>query len=397
MRKKVVVTGLGLITPIGVTKEEILSRLLHSQGAALSNVFLCSDRTRPVTVFPVPLQCACPGPFDRVIHFGIQAVKQALDDAALQPEHIASSAMGIVVSSSKGGIGSFARYVQNVLHPAENSSSAAFRLHANLGPECLSGWIARRWKVRGPVKNIVTACATGTHSIIAGVRMIEDGDIQRCIVGASDASIDPLMLSGYQKLGVYARDMIRPFDSRRDGFVIGEGAGILILEEEESARSRGVDIYGRIEGYIEGQETGGVLHYKEKNNTLSLLLQRLCSLYDIRKVDYINAHATGTKAGDLYESTQIKKAFKDAACIPVSSTKSFTGHLLGASGAVEAALCCLAIKNKFIPPTLALQKRDRECDLDYVPLYARKKDLSRVLSISMGFGGHVGIVSLTDK
>lgn len=396
MRKKVVVTGLGLVTPIGVTKDEITSRLLHSQRAALSKVFLCSDYARPVNVFPVPPQYTRSGSLDRVIHLGVQAVRQALDDAALRPEHIASSAMGVVVSSSKGGVGSFARYGQNVLCPSDHGSSAAFRLHANLGPECLSGWIARRWKVRGPVKNIVTACATGTHSIIAGARMIEDGDITRCIVGASDASIDTLMLSGYQKLGVYAREMIRPFESRRDGFLIGEGAGILILEEEESARSRGVDIYGRIEGYIEGQETGDTLHYIEKNNTLSLLLQRLCRLYDIRKVDYINAHATGTKAGDLYESRQIKKAFTDAASIPVSSTKSFTGHLLGASGAVEAALCCLAIKNKFIPPTLALHKKDKECDLDYVPLYAREKHLSRVLSISMGFGGHVGIVSLTD-
>jgi 3-oxoacyl-[acyl-carrier-protein] synthase II len=396
MRKKVVVTGIGLVTPIGVTKTEITSRLMNAHGASFSRFSLCSEPHPPVNVFPVPSQSEHSGSFDPVIRFGLDAVRRALDDAELTDREVATCNTGIVVSSSKGGVGSFARYSQAVLGEPLHGSSA-FRLHANLAPDCLSGWIARKWKVRGPVKNIVTACATGTHSIIAGVRMIEDGDIKRCIVGASDASIDPLMLSGYQRLGVYAKEMIRPFDARRDGFLVGEGAGILILEEEESAQCRGAAIYGRVDGYIEGQETAGALHFPDRNNTLSELLRRLCRMHAISHVDYINAHATGTKAGDLYESQQIKKAFTDAASIPISSTKSFTGHMLGASGAVEAGFCLFALKNNFIPPTLSLEKADQSCGLDYVPLHARKKRLRRVLSISMGFGGQIGILLLGER
>jgi 3-oxoacyl-[acyl-carrier-protein] synthase II len=228
--------------------------------------------------------------------------------------------------------------------------------------------------------------------------MIEDGMIERCIVGASDASIDPLMIAGYRRLGVYADDMIRPFDKRRNGFLIGEGAGILLLEEEEIARKRNARMYGFIDGYKEGQETGGALRFVDQNNTLSALLSRMCRESCLSDVDYINLHATGTRAGDRYESDQIKEAFgAKSKTISLSSTKSFTGHLLGASGAVEAGFCLLAMKENFVPPTVTLEQSDPDCDLNYTPRQAKQRNIQRAFSISMGFGGHIAILSFKKE
>jgi len=390
-RKTAVVTGIGFITPIGQTKSEIIARLLNGEAALPHPVDFDGPVNPAVKAFYLQEPSGENLFFDPVIRYGLQATQAALVDAGIPGKELSNDKTGVVVSSSKGGVRSFFKYC-NATKNAEQY--AGHRLYANFSPDCLSGWIARTWKISGPVKNIVTACATGTHSIIAGTKMIEDGIVQRCLVGASDASIDPLMLSGYKKLGVYAREMIRPFDKRRDGFLIGEGAGVLVLEDQQSAEERGAHIYGKVERYIEGQETVNALHFSEENNALSSLIKKMYFRDENTRVDYINAHATGTRAGDLYESNQIKKAFGQAVyTIPISSTKSFMGHLLGASGAVEAGICLLALENNFIPPTVSLIEKDEACDLDYTPRVARQKKLRRVLSISMGFGGHIGLLS----
>jgi 3-oxoacyl-[acyl-carrier-protein] synthase II len=395
IRKKAVVTGIGLVTPIGKTKSDIVTHLRNGEPAIPQPVAFGGGSTTSQKAFFLPGNKRGVRFFDPVIRYGFEAAQSALDDAGIAKKEINDIETGVVISSSKGGVHSFARYCEQTIRCERY---AGHRLYANFAPDCLSGWIARKWKIRGPVKNIVTACATGTHSIIAGTKMIEDGEVKRCLVGASDASIDPLMLSGYKKLGVYAQEMIRPFDKNRDGFLIGEGAGVLVIEEASFAQERGAHIYGYINEYIEGQETSNILHFSDESNALSSLIKRMGFSQAGHSVDYINAHATGTRAGDLYESNQIKKAFDQRAyAIPISSTKSFTGHLLGASGAVEAGICLLALEHNFIPPTVSLVHADENCDLDYVPKKAREQALRRIVSISMGFGGHIAILSFTRE
>jgi len=391
-----VVTGIGLATPIGVTHTQIITHLRESRGVAPHTFdFLAPgiSQTKAFRVFPndrIPQT----NERDPYIDYGLYSVQEALRDSALDAGALSDGATGVVVSSSKGGV--------RTLHAGIEEMRVHHRLEdpvtffSNAGPECLSLQIAKAYQIQGPVKSVVTACATGTHSIIAGARMIEDGDVDVCIVGASDASIDPLMIAGYTRMGVYGSEAIRPFDKRRNGFFIGEGAGILVLESAEHAQQRGARVYAKIEAYIEGQETHNALRYDKNNNALAVLLGRLLATIGTTTIDYVNAHATGTQAGDAYESDQLAKAFGPiAADIPISSTKGFTGHLLGASGAVEAAFSVLCLANGIVPATLNFEFPDEGCILDYVSKSARHKELHRVLSLSMGFGGHIGIISMT--
>ena len=396
-RYRTVVTGIGFITPIGNSSAKLQQHITEGKPAPSHPFISPYSPGSVVSVFRAAMdeQLAPPSHRDPVVRFGLAAAEKALQDSGLDPETIQSPATGAVISSSKGGVNSLSRFYTAC--DRENEARLnAHRLYSNFGPECVSGWVARRYRLAGPVKSFVTACASGTHALIAGARMIEDGSVTCCIAGASDASINPLMLEGYKRMGVYSRDTIRPFDKERDGFIVGEGAGILILEEREHARQRGARIYAEIDSFIDGQETGHALHFDIQKNTLAELLRRLCEKNPRRPVDYINAHATGTQAGDYYETHQIKKAFgRDAVTIPVSSTKSFTGHMLGASGAVEAIICVLAMQHDFVPPTVSYLRPDRKCDLDHVPNKGRKKKLNRILSLSMGFGGHIAIISFS--
>ncbi|MDD5217989.1 MAG: beta-ketoacyl synthase N-terminal-like domain-containing protein, partial [Candidatus Omnitrophica bacterium] len=217
------------------------------------------------------------------------------------------------------------------------------------------------------------------------------------IAGASDASIVPLMLAGYQNMKALANGPLLPFDRRRNGFLVGEGAGAMLLESLESAEKRHAKIYGEILGFNYGADAFDPVYFNPDDQTLALTLNNLLKRSGLTasEIDYINLHGTGTRAGDLYETNQLKKAFGPKAYqIPMSSTKSMTGHMLGATGAVEIIATLVAMNEGFIPPTIGLEEKDPACDLDYTPLKARDAKIERAISLSLGFGGHVAAIAL---
>ena len=400
MKRKAVVTGMGVVSPIGIG----LASFRRGLQGGLSGL-------APITRFDTsrfPVKSACEvkdfNPSGRSTHlldpfirYAAAATEEALADARFEVSQMDPFRIGISVSSSKGGMHTLDRLRERF----ESNPSALLgaRLYANAVPNFAAQWIARRWKIQGPAKCYVAACATGTVSVIEGARMIEEGEADYCLAGASDASIVPLMLAGYRQMKVLSPDGMRPFDRRRKGFVVGEGAGILFLESEESAQRRGAKIYGKILNWAHSSYTGGdALRANEEDPALSWALQRTLERSGLQAGDihYINLHGTGTASGDLYETSEIKKAFgREAYRIPTSSTKSMTGHLLGASGAVEIIATLLAMQEGFIPPTVGLEKPDPQCDLDYTPGRSRAAKISCALSLSMGFGGHISTVALS--
>ena len=227
--------------------------------------------------------------------------------------------------------------------------------------------------------------------------MIEEGVVDYVIAGASDASLVPFLVAGYEQMGVLSPDTMRPFDQRRKGFLLGEGSGIVFMESFESARSRKAKIEAEIIGFSYGSDCHHPVSFNPEGETLARALKMLLQKCNLSPEDigYLNLHGTATQEGDIYETNQIKKAFgKKASSISMSSTKSMMGHMLGASGAVEIIACCLAMKGGFIPPTVGLEKKDPECDLDYTAGHSREKKFSLAVSHSMGFGGHVAAIAL---
>jgi 3-oxoacyl-[acyl-carrier-protein] synthase II len=243
----------------------------------------------------------------------------------------------------------------------------------------------------------VAACATGIHSIIVAYHMILDGRADVVIAGASDASITPFVLSAYNRMGVYAKGRLKPYDKSRDGFVVGEGAGVMILEKLSSAQKRNAPIYAKITGVNLSADAFHPVHFNSKADTLAHSIRAACQQADLdpQKLDYVNTHGTGTQEGDLYELAQLEKVFgTHNNGVAMSSIKAMTGHMLGASGTVELMACCLAMKHNFVPPTIYLDMPDPACHLDMTAHTAREKKINRALSFSMGFGGHVGTVAL---
>ena len=398
MKRRVVVTGIGVVTPIGIG----LTAFRKALRAGVSG-------EGPITQFdtsPFPFKRAFEGKhfephshgtklLDPFIQYAVAAAAEALETAGFIPEQTDLFRVGISVSSSKGGVHTIDRFQDRFQkHP---SAILGARIYANSVPNFAAQWIARRWKIQGPAKCYVAACATGTVAVIEGAHMIQDGITDYCLAGTSDASIVPLMLAGYRKMKALSPDGMRPFDKRRNGFLVGEGAGILFLETLESARARGVKIYGEILGSAYGCDTSDPLHFNDKEDglsrTLELLLHR--TGLDPGMIHYLNLHGTGTRLGDLYETLQIKRAFKKKAYqIPTSSTKSMTGHMLGASGAVEIAASLIAMEDGFIPPTIGLEQPDSACDLDYTPKKSKIAKIQTAFSVSMGFGSHIAAIAL---
>ncbi|MCH7761987.1 beta-ketoacyl-[acyl-carrier-protein] synthase family protein [candidate division TA06 bacterium] len=380
--RRVVVTGMGVVAPNGVGRRAF-GKALRSGDSAIrplsrfSHPFFSS-----FLAAEIPSKLFSLNGLDRFIEYGLRAVEESLQDSGLEVSALSPDEIGVVFSSSKGGMESL-----------EKGISPTFM--QNFPTSCLSSMILRRYPFRGPTLNIVTACATGTHTVIRGAQLIQDGHASVVLAGASDASLTPLLLSGYDQMGVLSRKGIFPFDRLRDGFVVGEGAASFILEEREHALRRGAFCYGEIIGYAMGQDPSHPLRFDPSAENLARVLKGALkrAKRSPQKIDYINAHGTATVPGDLYETDQIKRAFgKTAYQIPISSTKSMTGHLLGASGAIELAAILLAMKEGFLPPTAGLSQKDPACDLDYVPKVARDQKISTALSISMGFGGHISVI-----
>ena len=400
-KKKVVVTGLGLITPLGIGLQESWDGIVGGRsGIVRITQFDTSG-------FPTQIAGEVKGfnaedyielkeikKMDRFIHFAIAAAGMALDDAGLKITEETAERTGVIVGSGIGGLHAIEHYHSVLLEKGPKRITPFFipMLIVNLA----SGQISMKFGAKGPNSAVATACATGSHAIGDAFKIIQRGDADIMIAGGTEAVITPLGIGGFNAMKALStrneepEKASRPFDRDRDGFIMGEGSGILILESIESALNRGAKIYAELVGYGMTADayhmTSPSPHGEGAARCMTMALRD--GNVQPSDVSYINAHGTSTKHGDELETQAIKTVFQeDAYRIPVSSTKSMTGHLLGAAGGVEAILTALSIYNDLIPPTINLDNPDPECDLDYVPHLARKADVRYALTNSFGFGG----------
>jgi 3-oxoacyl-[acyl-carrier-protein] synthase II len=385
-----VITGIGIATPLGTNKTTFLYNL-ESGKSGLGFIEGYDIKKLPVKkAFQVkdPLRYNDPGN-DPYVNFALHATAEALDDASLSIVDRNNNSFFMSVSSSKGGMISYERMKRGEL-PLEVGFPALFTSHAGME-------IMREFKLHGTACNTVTACATGVHSIIAGARAVGTAQTDIALAGASDASITPLMLAGYKSLQAYSHDDMRPFDVRRSGFLIGEGAGVVVLERESHAHARGVEIYARIRGFIAAQETSNPVHCDPDAHVLSEALTRLLGAanIDARAIDYVNLHGTSTVRGDEYEALECLRAFGPAADrIKFNAVKSMLGHMLGASGAVETIITALSIRNNIIFPTINVTRQAPFARFDLNCYKRSYRAIDRALKIAMGFGGQMGILLL---
>jgi 3-oxoacyl-[acyl-carrier-protein] synthase II len=401
MKKRVAVTGLGAVTPLGNDIETTWAALLEGRsGAGPLTAFPAQD-------FPVTFGCEVRGfeperwvepkdvkKLDRFLQFAIAAARMAADDAKLEVDENNADDVAIYIGSGVGGLESTVEAHDNLREkgPRWMSAFTIPKILINLA----SGHVSLAFGARGPNLSHVSACATGNHSIGEALRVLQYGDAKVAIAGSSEAAIVPLAVGGFAKMRAMStrnddpQRASRPFDKDRDGFVIGEGAGVLILEEWEHARARGARIYCELVGYGANSDAYHMTAPSPDGSGASRCMDR--ALRDAGwapgNVDYINAHGTSTPLNDVIETIAIKRTFGEhARRLMVSSTKSMTGHLLGAAGGVEAAFTVLSIARGLVPPTINLVHPDPECDLDYVPNTARRARVRRALSNGFGFGG----------
>lgn len=404
--RRVVVTGLGPVTSIGIGKEEYWDSLIEGRSG-ISHI-TNFDTEGYTTTIGSEVKNFDPEKYidkkeakrmDRFAQFAIAGTQLALEDSGLDLDSIDKRRAGVILGSGVGGIETLEREHTKLMERGAKRVSPFFipMMISNMGP----GQITMYYGFKGPSFTITTACASGNHAIGESFRMIQRGDADIIVTGGSEAAVSPISVAGFCSMKALSKrndepeKASRPFDKDRDGFVIGEGAGILILEELEHALNRNAHIYGEIIGY---SATSDAYHVtapdpEAEGATMAMRLAIEDGGIHYELVDYINAHGTSTYYNDKLETMAIKKAFKDHAYkLKISSTKSMTGHLLGAAGGIEAIATILTIERGIIPPTINLETPDPECDLDYTPNEACTMDVNYALSNSLGFGGHNGTI-----
>ena len=399
--ERVVVTGVGMITPLGIGVDVSWNNLIAGKpGIVKITQFDAS-------AFPTQIAGEVAGfnpedyiepkeikKMDRFIHFSIAAASMAINDSGLKITDRNSERVGVVVGSGIGGLHAIEHYHSVVLEKGPRKITPFFipMLIVNLA----AGQISIKFGAKGPNSAVATACATGSHAIGDAYKIIQRGDADIMIAGGTEAVITPLGIGGFNAMKALSTrnsepgKASRPFDAARDGFVMGEGAGIMIIERLESAVDRGAKVYAEIVGYGMSSDAYHITSPSPGGEGAARCMHMALRESGISpsEVDYINAHGTSTKYGDEIETNAIKTVFGEHAYkVAVSSTKSMTGHLLGAAGGVEAIVAVLSIDNDIIPPTINLENPDPECDLDYVPLQARKMTVNYALTNSFGFGG----------
>lgn len=407
-KKRVVITGLGAISPIGNTVEETWQNAL--KGVSGIDLITKFDTTNFSVKFAAEVKNFKVADYipakdarrmDVFIHYGMAASIQAIRDAGLENnENINKQRVGVAVGSGIGGLPNIENTQTEYLKTGTKRISPFFIPGTIIN--MISGNISVMYGYQGPNLAIVTACSTGTHSIGEAARLIQYGDADIMIAGGSEAVVCPLAIGGFAAARALStrnddpKTSSRPFDKDRDGFVLGEGAGVLVLEEYEHAKARGAKIYAEIAGFGMTADAHHMTAPLEDGSgaarCMSLALQN--SDLSPNDVDYINAHGTSTPLGDVAETTAIKAAFgATAKNLVVNSTKSMTGHLLGAAGGIEAVFTALAIKNQISPPTINIFNQDERCDLDYCANQARQMEIRAALSNSFGFGGTNGTLA----
>ncbi|MEO2011571.1 MAG: beta-ketoacyl-ACP synthase II [Pirellulaceae bacterium] len=402
MTRRVVVTGVGVVTPLSCQVDDLWNRLLLGESGIHSLSIL--DTTDFKVKFGGDVQNWDPSEYidhkegkriDRFTQFAVVACVDAVNDCGIDFEKEESFRCGVVLGSGVGGIAEIETQVRRLVEKGPDRVSAL--TIPKLMLNAAGGSISIRYGVRGPNYTVATACASATNGIGDALKLIQYGDADVMITGGTEAAITEMGLSGFQNMKALSRrndaptKASRPFDIDRDGFVLSEGAGILVIEELEHAKARGAKIYAEILGFGLSGDAGHITQPDEEG--MGAARAMLNALNDAgvepEMVDYINAHGTSTPLGDKAETQAIKHVFKDHAYkLSVSSTKSQLGHSLGASGGIEAIVCVKSIQNSTIPPTINLDNPDPACDLDYTPNVARERDVKIVMSNSFGFGGH---------
>ncbi|MCJ7494135.1 MAG: beta-ketoacyl-ACP synthase II [Deltaproteobacteria bacterium] len=401
LSRRVVITGLGMVSPLGIGVEKTWQALIQGKSGVVRITKF--DPTGFDTQIAAEVKDFVPENFmekkeikrmDIFIQYAMASAMMAMEDAQLPITPQNADRVGVVVGAGLGGLTTIEFFHKILMEKGPGRISPFFipALIVNEAP----GQISIRFGAKGPNYSVVTACATGNHNIGDAWRMIQQGDADAIIAGGVEATITPLAVSGFNAMKALStrnhepEKASRPFDKDRDGFVMGEGCGIIILEEMNQALDRGAKIYAEIIGYgLNGDAYHITAPAPDGEGAARCMAMALKSAgISPEEVDYINAHGTSTEYNDLYETMAIKAVFKEhAKKLAVSSTKSMTGHLLGGAGGVEAIFTVLTIHRGVIPPTINYDTPDPECDLDYVPNVARMADVRVALSNSFGFGG----------
>ncbi len=398
---RVVITGIGAVTPFG---NDIAALW---EGIKTGRNTIGTIEAFDTTEYKVHLAAECKAfnvedfidkrearRMDRFCHLAMVSADEAIADSGLDMDAIDKTRAGCIYGCGIGGFHTIESEHEKLMNEGPNRISPFFvpMIIINMAP----GLIAIKYGLKGMCSTAVTACATGTNAIGDAFRQIKHGYADIMVTGGAESAITKLSLSGFSSMKALStcEDKDRasiPFDAERSGFVMGEGAGTLVLESLEHAQKRGAKIYGEIVGYGSTCDAYHITMPDQEGEGAKRAMEQAVEEAGIAKerVSYINAHGTSTPPNDKFETMAIKKAFGDHAYkMPVSSTKSMIGHLLGAAGAVEAIICTLSINNSFVPATIGLKTKDPECDLDYVPNAGREQDVDYALSNSFGFGGH---------
>ena len=403
-KKRVVVTGIGIISPVGNSKQEFWNSLCQGKSGIkritqIDSSLFSSQVAGEVQDFQpenFSLSAKEVRRKERFVQFALAAAQQTIEDSQLNLEQENLERIGVLLGSGIGSLRVIEEQHKRFLEggPRRISPFLIPKLITNMA----AGEVAIHFGLQGPNFCITTACASASHSLAVAISLLREDKADIIISGGTESAITNLALGGFcaaRSLSTHYNDQpekaSRPFDRKRDGFIMAEGAGILVLEGLEHALKRNARIYCELAGYGMSDDAYHVTapHPEGKGAAQCMALALKDAGLNPEDISYINAHGTSTLLNDKTETLAIKEVFGDAArTVPVSSTKSMTGHLLGAAGGIEAAVCCLAIKEKVIPPTINYEYPDPDCDLDYVPNTAREKDIQIALSNSLGFGGH---------
>ena len=402
MKKKIVVTGIGLITPLGMDRNSTWKAI--TTGKSGIKKISSFDTENFQTKIAAEINDFSPDEIlgrkfasrlDRFAQFACIAAKEAIKDSGIYMESIDLERFAVLIGSGIGGIKTLSEQF-SVLGEKGPSRISPFLVPMMLS-DMASGQVSMMLGTKGPNFSTVSACASAADSIGQGLHMIRRGEADIVLAGGSEAAICPIGIAGFNSARALSTNndnpekASRPFDAERDGFVLGEGAGLLVLEEEQHAQKRGATIICELSGYGATSDAHHVTqpHPEGEGASKAMDLAIKDAGIEKEKVAYVNAHGTSTQLNDKFETIAIKKSFEDhAKKLKISSTKSMTGHLLGAAGGIEAAFTSLAINEKVVPPTINLLNPDPDCDLDYVPNHALKGNIPAAISNSLGFGGH---------
>jgi 3-oxoacyl-[acyl-carrier-protein] synthase II len=400
-KRRVVVTGIGMISPLGIGNEPTWRGLLEGKSGV--GVITKFDATDFACKIAGEVRGFNPEQWiekkevkksDTFIHYAVAAAQMAVDDAGLDTKACDTERMGVIIGSGIGGLPLIEETHTKLMERGPGRISPFFipGLIVNLA----AGHISIRFTCKGPSSAPATACATGAHAIGDAFKIIQRDEADVMFAGGTEAVVSPLAVGGFAAMRALStrnddpQHASRPWDLNRDGFVMGEGAGVLLLEEREHAIARGAKIYCELTGYGMSSDAYHITSPAEDGSGMINVMRRALKDSGLQPtdIDYINAHGTSTPLGDKAETVAIKGVFGEHAYkLSVSSTKSMTGHLLGAAGGLEAAVCAMVVKEDVLPPTINYETPDPDCDLDYVPNQARQKQVRHVLSNSFGFGG----------